>query len=973
MPRLLAWLAVCLPLWAATSEMPEPRLRIQAWDAASGLPQDSVYALAQTTDGFLWIGTGNGLARFDGVTFEVFNQQRTPQLPVNYIQTLAAAKDGSLWIGSAGGGVTVWQSGAFTNWRVKDGLSSDLIMSVGVDDTGRAWAGSNKGIDVLEHGRWTHLSGDWGLTGAVPYLVSDGEHGMWVCFTSGLAHWRNGKVETFRMASADQQLTSAYLDRDGAVWAATLAGKLFVLREGKFEQQPAEWSGNRGVQGFARDGAGRLWLGSFGGGLAQWRGQRLAVLGDAAGWTARTVFALSTDREDNLWVGTNVGLHRVRPYRFAVLTKADGLRGGLVRAVYQDPDGALWVGTDSAMHRFEGGRLQPLRDSPPGKYAFLSALRTKSGMLFGTAGAGVVDSAYRPAFAAPELGKTFVAGLLPMPDGRLWVATNNVGVRVMEQGRIAGTIGPAAGLAGANVRSLLAASDGSYWVGTLSGIAHGRPGRWTKYTSANGLPSDLVMTLHEDGAHRIWAGTVDGLAYFAGERFVPVGVAQGLPAGAVYSILEDGRQDFWMGTGVGIVHLTRGEVDRLARDAAARVDPVVYGRESGMPSAQCSSGTMNVACRLQGGDLLFGTVDGVVWVRPSAIQRNSLPPTVSVQDALIDGTQSLTGGRLTIPPGARMTEIHFTAPVLSAPEKAAFRYKLEGFDPDWVQAGARRVAYYTNLPSGEYRFLAMARNEDGVWSASPAELPVVARPHFWFTWWFALTVAAGCVALGVLAYRLRIRRLQQEFAAVLAERGRIARELHDTMVQGYVGIGSQLDAVAQELTGSPHLAAMHLTMARRMAQHSMTEARRAVTDLRADGAGPVRLKQAVEQAVSPLQDRFAARVLLRIPGDLPKLPESAQMQLVRIAQEAVTNALQHGAAKEVDVEGKVGDGVLELTIRDAGKGFDAAGAFSTMNGHFGLIGMRERARLAGGSLIVESAKEAGTTVRVTLPLGKAGS
>ena len=955
---------------------PRPSLRITSWDTAAGLPQNAILALAQTRDGFLWAATSSGLVRFDGFQFQVFNKQNTPAMASSYVGALAASPDGSLWFGIVGGGVGQWRNGQIRVWRAADGLSSEVISSVAVDEAGRVWAGSNKGLDVYENNRWSPVGRKEGLAGMVPFLAAGPGAGVWACIQSKLVHWQDGKLSLLGAAEGlpAEALTTVFVDQDRSIWVASETGKVLHQVEGRFVAiDTSQWSGNRIVQTFARDQAGTLWMGSFGGGLAQWTGTALRVLEEKDGWNSRTVYSLLKDRDGQMWAGSITGLSRLRNHLFVALTKADGLRGSLVRAIYQDSAGQIWIGSDAAMHRVEAGLLKPLPDASPQPPAFLSAVQSSAGMLFGTARTGMLQATpggFRPAGLPAKFEKAFVGALYQARDGRIWVGTNAAGVMVFDQGKLVESIGAAQGFPLANIRSITQAADSTYWIGSFSGLAQSTPGGWKTYSTKDGLPSDIVMSLHEDSAHTVWVGTSDGLCYFAQGRLIPLGAKEGFPVASIFSILEDETQDLWFGTSVGIVRVMRADLTRVMKDRSAKASPIIYGREAGMPVAQCSGGTQNVACRLKNNDLLFGTPEGVVCVRPSSLPLNKMAPKAWIESARVDG-QPVAPGKLIIPAGSRTTEIEFTAPSLVFPEKAAFRYRMRGFDDNWVESGNRRIAFYTNLPHGTYSFEVEARNEDGIWSASPAQLEVQAKPFFWQTMEFTIAAVVGLVALGVVLYRLRLRHLRQQFQLVLDERTRIARELHDTMVQGYVGITAQLEAVAQELETAPSLAALHLNMARRMSQHSLTEARRAVTDLRSDQGPRPSFPQALEHALAPIIARFPVEVSMDVSPHIPKLDQQVEHQLIRITQEALTNALQHSKATSATVTAHVVEGRLQMTVTDTGTGFDASRAFSTMDGHFGLIGMRERANLIQAQFEVVSSPGQGTRIVISIPLGPA--
>jgi signal transduction histidine kinase/ligand-binding sensor domain-containing protein len=926
-------------------------LSTQAWVLENGLPQNTVQALAQTPDGFLWVGTEAGLARFDGNGFQLFDRSSTPALPASDIHCLLAAGDGSLWVGTSQG-LARLKDDSVTVLTTRDGLPSNDIRALKLDTRG--------GIVV------STASGEVGLDGLriVPVmndLLSTSDSASNVVFTARLADGR-----------------TAHATRS----TITVTGRGRDLRFSVGMQLP----GTR-IQALLADREGDLWVGTNGG-LARIAGENLQLFPASDPLATVSVLALLEDREGNLWIGSEAeGLHILRNRRFITFGAREGLASDASTTVVEDRSGTLWVGTSGW-----GLSAAPLRKGVAGANAFpdRGAIRTYT--------------------VKEGLASNIILSLAAASNGELWVGTPD-GLDRIRGGHIE-TFTSADGLPDDFIRSLLVDTDGSLWVGTRHGLAHWtqRPGGKPQiqiYTQASGLGNDLVGAMTRDAHGDLWVATLAGLSrlhagsivnfttanglssnvvtallprwdgslligtenhglnLWAGGKFTSI-ADSGSDSAAIHAILDDGRGHLWFATGNGIARC-----DSKDTTVGSTADPcshwIEFGTADGLRSRQLAVNSHPSAWQTRDGQLWFAAPRGLVEVDPAHFQLNTLPPPVALERFAVDDVdQPLHAANSGLRIAAGHVHFQFDYAGLSyvAPQKVRYRYMLQGFDRTWTYAGARRSAYYTNIPPGDYTFRVEATNNDGLWNDAGAKLTFNLQRHFYQTLWFyaLLLLAAGASILWFLRRRLRLA--EREFRAVLGERNRIAREIHDTLAQGYVGVSVQLELLA-ELLRLRKLddAARQLNATREFVREGLADARQSIWALRTQDSGeetfPVKLGRIVENARS---DDLAAKLSVR--GAYRPLPATTERELLRIAQEAIHNVKKHAAARELSLRLEYAEETILLEVQDNGRGGAAPHARGFAAGHFGITGMQERAEAIGGRLEIESPPGRGTTIRL---------
>ena len=967
-----------------------PGFHSETWTTEQGLPGDTVRAVTQTRDGYLWAATQAGLARFDGVRFTNYTKQNEPAFRTDECNVLLEGADGSLWVGTIGGGLMRYRAGRFETFGRAEGLPTDVVNGLYEDRSGRLWITSYEALTLYEGGRFkTFEMGDGGRSVyAVPFH-EDAAGRVWFFRSRGLNYgepdsfsfYLEGEFHTGREAAALFPYSAetpfrAVAGRGRALWINDMRSRVLrrlgdgAAEDRRFTYEPPD------LPSLAHeDAAGDLWFMNGGGELRLGRAGRVSRV-TSKPWPGGVVSALYTDREGNLWVGSSGGLTRLRRLAFDAYTTAEGLSNETVWAVFEDSRGDVWAGTNRGINRIRGGEFTVYVDAPGmsagGDVSAVSIAEDPSGRLWFATTQGLLSFAggkFQSYARREGLLSENVRAVHVDRGGRLWVGTVG-GLHSFEGGRFR-PYTTAEGLSHNNVLFIHEDGAGSLWVGTPAGLNRLRDGRFEVFTTKEGLGSNIVIAAHEASDGALWFGTVGGgLARLRDGRFTAVTAAAGLGDDTVTSILEDGAGNLWMGSTRGVLRAGLKELNAYADGLSRTVSCVVYGKADGLPSTDCSGGTQPAGWRARDGRLWFPTAKGIAFVDPSALGRNDLPPPVRIESLVVDREQRpLAEPPVELQPGSRAVEFHFTALSFVDPSKVRFRYRLEGFDRDWVEAGARREAFYTNLPPGSYRFRVVASNDDGVWNLEGAALQFTLRPYFYQTLWFYLLCALLAAGLMWGVHLVRVRQLRREFTAVLQERNRIARELHDTLAQGFTSVSMQLEAVNARMgDGGAAAAREHLNQARLLVRSSLAEARRSVRDLRSELLDDGDLAGALSKVARQLTAGADVRAEINESGTPRPLPELQEKTLLRVGQEALTNAVRHAAAGRVRLRLDYDETRVRLEVTDDGAGFDADAGARTSGGGFGLRGMRERVEQAGGTLSIKSRPGDGTEVSATLPL-----
>lgn len=779
------------------------------------LPQATVNAVLQTRDGYLWLGTYEGLVRFNGVEFRVFDRHTTPELHGNAVTSLFEDRDGRLWIGTIGGLSSLHQ-GRFERVLDPSTLQDDIVVGIGQASSGALWVAGNRTLlRIGQQSGWQPVS-EIGLDPdeSIRSMLVDGET-VWLGFESGrLARHEGGQSTVFghRHGLPEVPLQALARAPDGMLWIGTDGHGLLGWRdEGVTERHDERRLGHGSVRALFVGSEHRLWIGTDGGGVARLERGSITRLSSASGLPSDLIRCFAEDREGTVWVGTNGGgLAALQDRTFVAYTVKDGLSHGNVRVVMEDRDGTIWVGSDGGgLDRIRSGRVSPAAITPQLPSRFVRALwQDADGALWiGTTGGGLVrqspDGAATRYSIADGLGSDTVYSVLGGVSGELWVGTDNGLSRRV--GSSFATLGPADGLSHHNITALAEAADGGLWVGTIRGLNRVGSGPDHEVAQIEDFAGTSIFALSPGARGELWVGTDRGLARMGRGDVRFYNRAQGLYDDVVFSVLEDGEGSLWTSSNRGIARVAIAQLDAHDRGELVTISHVAYGTQDGLPATQCNGVSQPAGWRTRDGRLLFPTVQGLAVVDPHRLRLNPLPPPVVVERVVVDDAEVDSRLPVLVPPGSQRLQIDLAALTFVSPARTSYRHRLEPFDRFWVETIRQRSAVYTHLPPGRYTFLAQAANSDGVWNTTGATLQVEVLPHLWQTWWFLALVIFVVVGLLWTAQRRRAhrnRQRQRELEHLVLERteqlevaNRILERLSN--LDGLTGVANRrhLDAI----------------------------------------------------------------------------------------------------------------------------------------------------------------------------------
>lgn len=933
--------------------------RERRWDTQDGLPDNTINAILQTRDGYLWLGTDRGLARFDGVDFEIFDAWNTGALHSERVSALAEDQSGALWIGTKGGGLSRYAAGRFTHV----GLSSQFITALQADHQGRVWAATaGGGVFVHEAGEVRAYTARSGLPELfVLALGQDPQGGIWVGMReAGLARivgdrckpvppdrpappapiralWTSpdgrlwaatavglwvgdetgGRLFTQQDGLPDDQLQGLAPEESGAVWVATRRGAVLWRADGGSGPGSTRvWLDGQVVTAVCRDREGNVWLGTDGGGLVQLARMPVASLTPRQGLLHEAVHCVMEDRTGRIWFGTAGGLNCLSNGWMYAWAPADGLADEIVTALLEDREGRLWVGTQSGVNCWEEGQLV----------------------------------ACPPSAGWPQ---TSVWAFLEDEQGGLWMGTSEGLWRRGPEGTV--RYGVSDGLPSNDVRALARGAGGRLWIGTAHGLAFFEEGRFRTVSLPEALLARIVLCLHVDEDGVLWCGTLGGgLLRIRQGRFDVLSVREGLADNTIYQVLEDQRHRLWLTTRRGVYCLEKAWFEQRVRGRSPTAPgPQRYGEADGLPSDQCWGFAQPAGWRARDGRLWVPTLHGVGVIDPDCGPAEESPPPVVIKQALADNQLLPVGPVIRVSPGRERLELRFVALSFRAPERLQFRHWLEGFEAGWSEPSTRRQAYFTRVPPGRYRFHVVVTHPDGRWPEREAVATVVVLPYFWETWWFR-AAAVGVIALSVVSVHhwrvARVRTLERL-------RLRIARDLHDE-------VGSNLSSIVLLSRMSPPPVSRELTEIRQVAEETIEALREIVWLINPEHDRLDHLLRRMEEVARPMLRGVEYGFLTDgLPREAP-LSLACRQNLLPMFKEILHNAVRHGRPKRVEIRWRRENRSLVLEVRDDGQGFNPA-AVRPGNG---LRNLRRRAAELNGLLLVESAPGRGTTVTLRFPL-----
>jgi ligand-binding sensor domain-containing protein/signal transduction histidine kinase len=932
------------------------------WQTQQGLPQPSVYTIVQTSDGWLWLGTQTGLVRFDGAQFMTVHELGGVALPDVWVTHLLEDHTHALWIGTDSSGVFRLQNGVLTRFSERDGLPPGTIDCLFEDHDGRVWICTPQGVS-----RWNGRtfepfpSVDASSASGVAAACQTPDGRLWIAHRNLLDVWSGGRAQERSVAMpASATIRSIMCGRSGNVWVGTTEGVLRLSDDGDARLTAADGLADDSVLAIAESRDGAVLVGTNDG-FSRIRGHEIESFRSQDGLSQSSVYALHEDREGTLWVATGHGLNQFLDGRTTPYTTSEGLPTNRTGPIVQDRDGVIWTGTLGAgLSRFDGRRFSTFTTADGLASNDVLALAGDGSRLWvGTdRGLNVVrDGRVRPALRG--LPSNRVQALLVDGSGRLWVGTSR---GVMSSSRD-GAFVPLPGSHG-SITALGSGPDGALYIGSSDAGLQ---------VYANGVLSEVgdqpalhhVDAIYTDAQGVVWIGTAgDGLLTIDHGVVSSYTVRDGLFDDAIYAILGDGLGRLWMACSKGIFSVERAQVLRFRSDATSKLTSTPYSPIDAQRTVECQHGVQPAAWAASNGRLWFSTSRGLLMLDSRNTERRFDAPPASIEDVTVNGEhKDSVAGIGSLPPGRNNVAFRYTGLSYVVPARIVFKYMLEGFDSKWVEAGTRREAFYTNLPAGRFTFHVAACNLDGECREAAGPVAFAVEAHYYQRPVVILVALAGLMLVGGTAYQLRIRRLRAQFDLVLAERSRIARELHDTLLQGFSGIAMAMQALAARLPGADDRRALEQIVAD--AGTSLREARRSLTGLRSRPPGGSDLADAIRRTSHQLTEASGIRLQLELGSWDRALAPDVEDNLLRIAQEAVLNAVKHADTRSLLVAlARTDEGRVQLLVRDDGAGFDSAGTPGP--GHFGVLGMRERAAHIGATLRLESAPGAGTAVLVTL-------
>lgn len=977
------------------------------WTQADGLPQDSIRAIAQTRDGYLWVGTNEGLVRFDGYEFVTYTKANGA-LQSNLVTTLTVAQDGTLWIGTSEG-VVRFSRGKFEILAGDAAPPEGPVNSLVEDHTGAIWIVTGGTLSRFADGRFREFTEQELLpVESARVVYEDPEGQLLVGGVNGMIRWTGSRfAEVTGLGSSPDRIVTHLLKTRAGLWWSDGKGLALAQPDGALRRFTVEDGlPSSRVVSILEDAEGTMWAGTYRG-LARLENGRFVMPPSSDEQDRDLVWSLFEDRQGDLWAGTQSALMRFRDDPFTTFGRPEGLPSDEATAVHQDSSGRIWIGyRNGGLGRFPPDPSGPITTAHglAGNEVFGIRDARNGDLLIATSGglSRMHQGRFVNYMVPDPAGRTSVYDALEDRLGTLWAATSS-GVYRYVQGSWEAAI-PADSNPANYVVTLTEGEDGSLWAGTLlTGLwrlreAGGAAVRPRLFTTQDGLGSNRIRSFSWDPDGTLWIGTFGGgLTSFAGGQFFAYGTGDGLLSDNVSDVTDDGLGSLWLSTARGVCRVSKSDLREVRSGARDQLTPQNFGTGEGLRSPQIASAfpAGGGGTRSHDGVLWFPTRRGVATINPGkaaghmathsvhpatslATQPGESPlprptgsghpeqlPILHLSGIRADGEAISLEQAARLRPGTARVSFRFVGIYLRAPERVRYSYKLEGLDEAWIPAEGRRLATYNTLPHGDYRFLVRATLPGG--GSTEAQLAFAVLPHFYETGWFLLAASLFLAGIVYGGYRYRLAQVHSRFAAVVEERARLAREIHDTLAQAFVGISHQLDALAGKL-GEPEAARTHLDLARRMTRHSLTEARRSVLDLRTAELEEQDLPAALASSAPRWLAGSGVRLSLELAALKRPLPADLEQHLLRIVQEAVTNTVKHAQAECITIQLAVLAGRLHLCISDDGRGFQPPGRFQGSDGHFGIVGMRERTERFGGSFRLDSEAGQGTRVEVTIPM-----
>ncbi|HEX6716066.1 MAG TPA: two-component regulator propeller domain-containing protein [Pyrinomonadaceae bacterium] len=996
-------LACCSCAFALNPSLDVNQYAHTAWKIGDGLPSGALRAIAQTPDGYLWLGTEFGVLRFDGVRTVPWEPPSGDRLPNSDIRSLQGARDGRLWIGTFTG-LASWKDGKLTHYPELDGQVIEWLLE---DREGTiwvaGWAPSVGRLCSIQSGKTQCYGEDGRFGNGVTPLYEDSGGNLWAGAMNGLWRWKPGPPKLYPMPDPAERIYALVESDDGGILVVKHTG-ITKLVNGKSEAYPIPAGLQFRPHRLLRDRDGGLWIGDLvDRGVLHIHEGRTDVFSRGDGLSSASVSSFFEDREGNIWVATTDGLDRFREFAVSTISVQQGLSSQGVHSILAARDGSIWLGMSDGLNRWNKGQITVYRKRSAGSQArgFAALIGTDSKR----AVREIVDSGL-PGESAEHLFED--------NHGQIWVGTRK-GVVIFKSDRFF----PVASVPYGIVYSITADRAG-IWISHEQGLLHliqmrlveritwadlGRrepatvllpapqqDGLWlgfrdggaayfedgeirASYGGAEGLGEGFVRSFYTDKSGSLWVATEGGLSRIKDGRVLTLTSQNGLPCNTVHWMMEDDADSVWLYLACGLVRVARSQLDAWASDPKQTIHATVFDGSDGVSSHRFTGGFGSNVAKSTDGKLWFLRVSGVSVIDPHHLAFNKLPPPVHVEQITADGKTYDASNGLRLPSGLRDLLFDFTALSFVAPEKVRIRVKLEGQDKDWRELVNQRRVHYTNLPPRTYRFRVVACNNSGVCNEEGEFLDFSIAPAFYQRTSFRVLCVVAFMGLLFAAYRLRVRQLARQFNRTLearvSERTRIARDLHDTLLQSFQGLLLRFQSVLNVLPANPDEARQRLDLALDQAAEAITEGRNAVQGLRLSAFETNDLASGIiaigQELTDDGPDAAAPAIDVEVEGAPRDLNPIVRDEAYRIACEALRNAFRHAQARRITVAIRYDRRQFRLRVRDDGKGIEEATARQGHAGHFGLHGMRERAEIVRGRLEVWSKRDTGTEIELSIP------
>jgi signal transduction histidine kinase/ligand-binding sensor domain-containing protein len=950
----------------------------QEWHVEDGLPQSNVRTIIQDKNRFLLIGTSEGIASFDGLRFtplRVGSSGDTSHEPVN---ALLISKAGDLWIGTDDRGVIRQRGDQTLAISEEAGLRQERIRALFEDRSGTIWAATQNGIERIVAESIESLSSLGLVSGDITEPFAEDATGrMFIVTSNGLFLRDRTAVKPYPLVHHELGSATAVLGRGNNVWVGLSRGlvKLTAFPGGGYGEKLVP--GVHGpVTSLLGEKDGSIWVGTQGHGICH-----VSSTDNVSHWTTAqglsddTIHTMFQDDENNLWIGTlSGGLNRWRKSTLIPFGQPEGLPNSFAANVLADQRGDIWLGTwGSGLLRLRKGKLQ--QERLPGAVARdpIRALAEdgKGQIWVGTWFDGLYrydGTSFKHFLTGGESLVNAVSALQSDRAGNLWVGTYKglirfpTGIPEKSKGEPF--------LTGMLITAIKEDSDNSILVGTFEGLYRIRGSMVESITRKNGLSNPFILSVSVDRSGGVWVGTKEGgVDFIRGRNAIHLVPESGIPAYPVFSVTDDGRGMFWMGTTRGLLRVPSQQMRDLVDGRRNAVDALLLGKNDGMRSSECGGMSQPPATLTKDGVLWVATAKGFVHTNTSRASFSEPPPRAFVSGFAIENNSLGVSNQVVLAAGSGQFQVRFDAIRLSNPSQLQFRYKLDGYDHDWTTTWGHH-ALYQHLPPGRYQFLVSAHDAGQAWSDQSAEVTVVQQPFYYQAAWFYVLLVITLTLLVVAVFRWRVARVRGRLKLVMEERNRIAREWHDTLMAGFAAISWQLEATREGISGDSSRTTASLDLARNMVRHCQTEARRIIWDMH-DAPEPVGpLSETLSKALDGMSARLGVKTQLQVTGAEKPLSPLAIHHLTCICQEAVTNAIRHGAPTTIHIVLEYEPTAMTLSVKDDGRGFQLGDAASP--GHFGLSVMEERAKKVGGRFQIRSSPETGTEVLVQVPANGAG-